>query len=86
MLNIHNKIHRGTGFTLVEVLIAIFILSVVMSTVYVAYSGTLKVSRQMEEEGNAYKMARLTMDRIIRDLSSLQTSGGSFYFITTAGV
>ena len=80
MLSTHDKIHRRSGFTLVEVLVSIFILSVVMSTVYVAYSGTLKVTRQMEEEGNTYKMARLTMDRIIRDLSSLQTSGGSFYF------
>ncbi|MGB5217214.1 MAG: prepilin-type N-terminal cleavage/methylation domain-containing protein [Smithella sp.] len=80
MQNTLDKIHRRTGFTLVEVLISIFILSVVMSTVYVAYSGTLKVSRQMEEEGNTYKMARITMDRIIRDLSSLQTSGGSYYF------
>ncbi|HNY50774.1 MAG TPA: prepilin-type N-terminal cleavage/methylation domain-containing protein [Smithella sp.] len=81
MQKTHDQMHRRTGFTLLEVLIAIFILSVVMATVYVSYSGTLRVSRQMEEEGNAYKMARLTMDRIIRDLSSLQTSGGSFYFI-----
>ncbi len=71
---------RRGGFTLLEVLIAIFILSLVMSTVYVSYTGTLKVSRQVEEEGNIYKMARITMDRLIRDLSSLQPSGGTFYF------
>ena len=72
------KQHSSGGFTLVEILIAIFILGLVMSTVYVSYSGTLKVSHQIEEEGNIYKMARMTMDRMIRDLSSLQTSGGSF--------
>ncbi|MCX5850037.1 MAG: prepilin-type N-terminal cleavage/methylation domain-containing protein [Deltaproteobacteria bacterium] len=68
------------GFTLVEILIAIFILVLVMATVYASYSGTLKVSRQMEEEGNIYKMARTSMDRMIKDLSSLQSSGSSFDF------
>jgi len=68
------------GFTLVEVMIAIFILAVVMATVYVSYSGVLKTSHQLEEEGGIYKMARTSMDRMIKDLSSLQASSGSFDF------
>lgn len=68
------------GFTLVEILIAIFILGLVMSTVYVSYSGILKTSHQMEEENNIYKMARTSMDRMIKDLSSLQTNSGSLDF------
>jgi general secretion pathway protein J len=71
----------GRGFTLVEILIAIFILSIVMATVYVSYSGTLKTARQLEEERDIYSMARVTMDRMIQDLSSLQTSEGSFYLL-----
>jgi prepilin-type N-terminal cleavage/methylation domain-containing protein len=67
-----------SGFTLVEILIAIFILGLVMATVYVSYSGILKTSHQLEEEGNIYKMARTSMDRMIKDLSSLQTTSGSF--------
>lgn len=66
------------GFTLVEILIAIFILSLVMATVYVSYTGTLKTSRQLEEEGAIYQMARISMDRLINDLSSLRMSSGSF--------
>lgn len=66
------------GFTLVEILIAIFILSVVMATVYVSYSGILKTAHQMGEERDIYKMARASMDRMIKDLSSLQASAGSF--------
>ena len=66
------------GFTLVEILIAIFILGLVMATVYVSYSGILKTSHQLEEEGNIYKMARASMNRMIKDLSSLQTTSGSF--------
>lgn len=71
---------RRRGFTLVEILIAIFILGLVMATVYVSYSGILKTSHQLEEEGSIYKMARTSMDRMIKDLSSLQTSSGSFDF------
>jgi general secretion pathway protein J len=71
------KIADG-GFTLVEILIAIFILGLVMSTVYVSYSGILKNSHQLEEEGSIYKMARTSLDRMIKDLSSLHTSSGNF--------
>ncbi|HUN54035.1 MAG TPA: type II secretion system protein [Smithella sp.] len=66
------------GFTLVEILIAIFILGLVMATVYVSYSGILKTAHQMEEERVIYKMARTSMDRMITDLSSLQPSIGAF--------
>ena len=68
------------GFTLIEILIAIFILGLVMATVYVSYSGIMKTSHQMEEESDIYKMARMSMDRMIKDLSSLQTNSGSFDF------
>jgi type II secretion system protein J len=74
------KIARS-GFTLVEILIAIFILGLVMATVYASYSGILTTSRTMEEELDIYKMARTSMDRMIKDLSSLQTSAGSFYLL-----
>jgi general secretion pathway protein J len=75
-----SKTNQPRGFTLIEVLIAVFILSIVMATVYVSYSRTLKTARQMEEESVIYNMARVAMDRIIKDLTSLQPSEGSFYF------
>jgi general secretion pathway protein J len=71
---------RVSGFTLVEIMIAILILGLVLSTVYVAYSGTMKIVRDIEYQNNLYKMARTTMDRMIKDLSSLQLSSGSFDF------
>jgi general secretion pathway protein J len=67
---------RSGGFTLVEILIAIFILGLVMATVYASYSSILTTSHTMEEELDIYKMARAAMDRMIKDLSSLQTSSG----------
>jgi hypothetical protein len=51
-----------------------------MTTVYVSYSSILKVSHEMEEENTIYKMARTSMNRMIKDLSSLQTNAGSFDF------
>jgi general secretion pathway protein J len=69
---------RASGFTLVEIMIAILILGLVLSTVYAAYSSTMKIVRDIEYENNLYKMARTTMDRMIKDLSSLQLSAGSF--------
>jgi general secretion pathway protein J len=66
------------GFTLLEILIAIFILGVVLTTVYASYSSTLRVAHNVEYESGVYKMARISLDRMIKDLSSLQLSGDSF--------
>ena len=69
---------RLRGFTLVEIMISILILGLVLSTVYAAYSGTMKIVRDIEYENHLYKMARTAMDRMIKDLSSLQLASGSF--------
>jgi general secretion pathway protein J len=66
------------GFTLIEIMIAVVILGLVLSTIYAAYSGTMTLTKEMEYENSVYRNARITMDRIIRDLSSLQPSGGVF--------
>ena len=65
------------GFTLIEIMLAVFILGLVLSTVYAAYSGTMTLVREMEYENNVYRTARTTLDRIIRDLSSVQPVGGA---------
>lgn len=69
---------RSKGFTLVEIMIAILILGLVLSTVYASYSYTMKIVRDLEYENHLYKMARTAMDRMIKDLSSLQLASGSF--------
>jgi len=36
---------KRNGFTLIEILIAIFILATVLTTVYAAYTGTFRIER-----------------------------------------
>jgi len=68
------------GFTLLEILIAIFILGIVLTTIFAAYSGTLRVIKELEDESRIYKMARMTIDRMSRDISTIQRSGSAFVF------
>ena len=70
--------HDSRGFTLLEILIAIFILGIVLTTIYAAYSGTLTVIKELGDDSRAYQMARITLDRMNRDLSSLQRFGDVF--------
>lgn len=74
--SVHHQNSRG--FTLLEILIAIFILGIVLSTIYAAYSATLTVIRELDDDSRAYAMARITLDRMSRDLSSLQRFGDAF--------
>lgn len=75
-----NKNIRQRGFTLIEIMIAILILGLVLSTIYVAYNGAMRIVRDIEYENHLYKMARTAMDRMIKDLSSLQLASGAFDF------
>jgi prepilin-type N-terminal cleavage/methylation domain-containing protein len=68
------------GFTLIEILIAILILGIVITTIYGAYTGTLRVIRAADSDGVAYRMARVVTDRMIRDFSAMVPIGGAFVF------
>ena len=72
------------GFTLIEILLAIFILGIVMSTVYASYTGTFRIIRETQEDAEIYGMARNALDRMVRDLQSAAPWRGAFTFITKA--
>lgn len=62
---------RGaSGLTLLEVLIAVFILAIVLSAVYSAYTGNLEVIESAKENGEVQQAARIALDRICRDVES----------------
>jgi prepilin-type N-terminal cleavage/methylation domain-containing protein len=70
------------GFTLIEILIAVFILATVLSTIYAAYRGTFRIISDADRDGEIYGMARNTMLRIIKDLSAVTMNGGTFKFVS----
>jgi general secretion pathway protein J len=72
------------GFTLIEILIAVLILGIVMSTVYASYTGTFRIIRETEGDAEIYGMARNALDRMVRDLQSAAIWRGTFAFVTNS--
>lgn len=89
MCGIHKKARRATrGFTLLEILVAVFILSVIISIIYAAYSGTFSMIDSTTRETEIYAMARIAMERIVEDLESVyvfEPDKGYYGFLTTQG-
>ncbi len=73
---------RETGFTLIEILLAIFILGIVLSTVYASFTGTFRIIRETEHGAEMYDMARNALDRMARDLESTAAWGKTLTFKT----
>ncbi|MBA7694115.1 hypothetical protein ES703_102720 [subsurface metagenome] len=59
-----------SGFTLAEILIAIFIFAVVLTMIYTSYTGTFRVVNETESQAEIYRMARIAMERMVEDLES----------------
>ena len=58
------------GFTLMEILIAMFIFAVVLSTIYTSYTGTFRIVNETESQADIYGMARVALERMQEDLES----------------
>ncbi|MBW2195061.1 MAG: type II secretion system protein [Deltaproteobacteria bacterium] len=59
------------GFTLLEVLVSIFILVTVLSTVFASYTGTFRIIGETESQADIYQMARVAFERMSEDLQSV---------------
>jgi prepilin-type N-terminal cleavage/methylation domain-containing protein len=70
------------GFTLIEILIAVLILGIVLSTVYVSYTGTFRIIHDTRYDAEVYSLARAALDRMARDLQSAAPWRGGFTFTT----
>ena len=62
------------GFTLLEILVSIFILATVLSTVFASYTATFRVVNETESMAEVYHMARIAFERILEDLESVYVS------------
>ena len=76
------RISKKNGFTLIEILIAIFILATVLTTVYAAYTGTFRLMKDTRRGDNIYSMARTAMNRMAKDMGSVCSRKGSFRFVS----
>lgn len=78
---------RGQGgFTLVEILVAIFIFALVVPTVYAAYRTTVRITSDAEYGDAVYSMARNAMGRFIKDLESISAYQGGYRFKLMSGM
>ncbi|MEA3545515.1 MAG: type II secretion system protein GspJ [Thermodesulfobacteriota bacterium] len=70
------------GFTLIEILLAILIGSLVLTSVYGIFSSVSGTRNRFETEGDLYHQARIFFDRIGGELSSLRLAslGGQSVF------
>ena len=58
------------GFTLIEVLLAVFIASIVMAVLYASFFQIIKAKDKVEEELELYHEARVIFSKMTRDLVS----------------
>ncbi len=66
---------RGSrGFTLIEILLAILIGSLVLTSVYGIFSSVSRVRDRLGTEGEMYHQARIFFDRVGAELSSMKLS------------
>ncbi len=72
---------RERGFTLIEILIAVFILGIVLTPVYVSYTGTFRIIADTKTDAELYGMARAALGRMIRDMRAVSPWRGSFFFV-----
>ncbi|MFQ5580286.1 MAG: type II secretion system protein J [Nitrospiria bacterium] len=63
------------GFTLIEIMISLAILSVLFILVYGTFSATYQASEHMESEADDYRLARLGFFHLAKDLSMFHIVG-----------
>ncbi|NOR25559.1 MAG: prepilin-type N-terminal cleavage/methylation domain-containing protein [Desulforhopalus sp.] len=70
---------RERGFTLVELLIAIFIFAIVISSVYGSYSATFHIVHGSEYQLKVANSARVVVERLAEDFGSIVTGPGGVF-------
>jgi general secretion pathway protein J len=65
------KIQNSFGFTLLEILISIFIFAIVVTTVFGSYNFVLSSSETVDKTISSYEMGQNCLNRMIVDLESI---------------
>ncbi len=72
---------KQKGFTLIEILVAVLILGIVLTTVYASYAGAFRMIADTRSDAGIYGMARGALERMTADLESVAPWKGSFSFL-----
>ena len=62
---------RDCGFTLLEIMIAIFIFAIIATTIFTSYTSLLSGNETSDQENASYEMAKNCLNRMIVDLKSI---------------
>ena len=71
--------YRAAGFTLMEILIAIAILAIVVTTALASFNAVFSTTEVLDDSANLYEMAHTCMKRIVADLTSMHISQRPLY-------
>ncbi len=67
----------SAGFTLLEVLVAISIVAIVLTTIYGVFTGVSAAKIRLEADSEAYHRARVIFDRLGREIRGAVPAGGA---------
>ena len=65
---------KNHGFTLLEILLALLIGSVILTSIYGVFSAVSQTRNRLEAEGDVYHQARIFFDRLGGELGSLRVA------------
>ncbi|MGB2929512.1 MAG: prepilin-type N-terminal cleavage/methylation domain-containing protein, partial [Desulfobacterales bacterium] len=63
--------HPDSGFTLLEIMIAIFIFAIIVTTIFGSYNTVFTGAEVINEGVTSYETARTCMNRMVFDLESI---------------
>jgi len=66
----------NTGFTLVEVMVAVTVTSIILLTIYGVFSSVSSAKERLEGEGEDFHRARVLFDRLGREIRGAYYRGG----------
>ncbi len=71
--------HPETGFTLMEILLAFLILSIVVTTILGSFNAVFSTTDTLDNSGKYYDMAKSCLNRMKTDLEALYVAQPPFY-------
>ncbi len=66
--------HPACGFTLLEIMIAIFIFAIVVTTIFASYNALFSGNETIEQGTASYEMAKNCLNRMMIDLETVHVS------------